>query len=65
MLRLIGQAPELVAGGAAVAWMSAPGVLFQIVFAAASFYLEGTGRARPGLVAMAGANSSTSPSAGS
>ena len=36
--------------------MSAPGVLFQIVFTAASFYLEGTGRARPGLVAMAGAN---------
>ena len=30
--------------------------LFQIVFAAATFYLEGTGRARPGLVAMAGAN---------
>ncbi len=56
VLRAIGQAPELVAGGTAVAWMSAPGVLFQIVFTAATFYLEGTGRARPGLVAMAGAN---------
>lgn len=56
VLRLIGQAPELAAGGAAVAWMSAPGVLLQIVFTAATFYLEGTGRARPGLVAMAGAN---------
>ena len=45
---LIGQAPELVAGGAAVALMFAPGTLFQIVFVAASFYLEGTGRPRPG-----------------
>ncbi len=56
VLRTIGQTPELASGGAAVAWMSAPGVLLQIVFTAASFYLEGTGRARPGLVAMAGAN---------
>ena len=44
VLRLIGQAPALVAGGAAVALMLAPGTLFQIVFVAASFYLEGTGR---------------------
>ena len=56
VLRLIGQAPDLATGGAAVAWMSAPGVLLQIVFTAATFYLEGTGRARPGLVAMAVAN---------
>ncbi len=36
--------------------MFAPGTLFQIVFVAAGFYLEGTGRTRPGLVAMAGGN---------
>ena len=53
VLRLIGQSPALVAGGTAVAWMSAPGVFAQIVFAAASFYLEGTARPQPGLVAMA------------
>ena len=56
LLRLIGHTPELVAGGGAVARMLAPGALFQIVFVAATFYLEGTGRPRPGLVAMAVAN---------
>jgi multidrug resistance protein, MATE family len=56
VLRLIGQAPELATGGAAVALMFAPGTLLQIVFVAASFYLEGTGRPRPSLVAMIGAN---------
>ena len=65
LLRLIGHTPELVEGGAAVARMLAPGALFQIVFVAASFYLEGTGRPRPGLVAMAGGQRrSTSSSAG-
>lgn len=56
VLRLIGQDPALVAGGARVAWISAPGVALHLVFAAASFYLEGTNRPRPGVVAMAGAN---------
>jgi MATE family multidrug resistance protein len=56
ILRVIGQAPELVAGGAAVAHMLAAGAVMQIVFTAASFYLEGTGRPKPGLVAMAAAN---------
>jgi MATE family multidrug resistance protein len=56
VLRVIGQAPELVSGGAAVAHMLAAGALLQIVFTAASFYLEGTGRPKPGLVAMTGAN---------
>lgn len=56
VLRLVGQAPELVAGGAAVALIFAPGTLFQVVFVAAGFYLEGTGRTRPGLVAMIGGN---------
>ena len=56
VLRLIGQDPELVRGGTNVAWMLAPGVFAQIVFAAASFYLESTARPQPGLVAMALAN---------
>ena len=56
VLQLVGQAPALVAGGAAVALMIAPGTLFQVAFVAAGFYLEGTGRPRPGLWAMAGAN---------
>jgi MATE family multidrug resistance protein len=56
LLRLIGQEPALVAGGASVALMLAPGTLFQVIFVAASFYLEGTGRPRPPLVAMTVAN---------
>ena len=56
VLRVIGQAPELAAGGAAVAHMLAAGALLQIAFTAASFYLEGTGRPKPGLVAMTTAN---------
>jgi MATE family multidrug resistance protein len=56
LLRLIGHTPELVAGGGSVARVLAPGALFQIVFVATTFYLEGTGRPRPGLVAMAVAN---------
>ena len=53
---LIGQAPDLASGGGAVARWLAPGAFFQIVFVGASFYLEGTGRTKPGLVAMAAAN---------
>ncbi len=56
VLRLIGQDPALVAGGARVAWISAPGVLLHLLFVAASFYLEGTSRPRPGVVVMAGGN---------
>jgi multidrug resistance protein, MATE family len=56
ILELVGQAPDLVTGGAAVALLLAPGTFFQIVFVAAGFYLEGTGRTRPGLVAMIGGN---------
>jgi multidrug resistance protein, MATE family len=36
--------------------MLAVGAAFQIVFVAASFYLEGTGRTKPGLVAMVAGN---------
>jgi multidrug resistance protein, MATE family len=56
ILTLIGQEPALAAAGARVAWFAAPGVLFHLVFVAATFWLEGIGRTRPGLVAMAGAN---------
>ncbi|HVL20349.1 MAG TPA: MATE family efflux transporter [Amaricoccus sp.] len=56
VLLLIGQEPALAEIGARVAWYSAPGVLLHLVFVAATFWLEGTGRTRPGLVAMAGAN---------
>jgi MATE family multidrug resistance protein len=56
VLRLVGQEPGLVQGGTVVAWMLAPGVLAQIVFSAACFYLEGTARPQPGLYAMAAAN---------
>jgi MATE family multidrug resistance protein len=56
LLRVVGQAPALVSGGAAVALVFAPGTLFQVVFVAAGFYLEGTGRTRPGLVAMVAGN---------
>ncbi len=55
-LLLIGQTPELAAGGGAVARMLAAGAFFQLVFVGASFYLEGTGRTKPGLVAMIFAN---------
>lgn len=55
-LRLIGQAPELAVDGAAVAHVFAAGTLFHLQFTALCFYLEGTGRTRPPLVAMAGAN---------
>jgi len=56
LLRLIGQSPELAAGGGAVARMLAPGLFFQLLFVGASFYLEGTARTKPGLVAMIWAN---------
>ena len=55
-LRLIGHAPETAAAAGRVARILAPGALFQVVFVAAGFYLEGTGRMKPGLVAMIAAN---------
>ena len=65
-LRLIGQTPGARRGrrrGRADA--GAPARFFQLVFVGASFYLEGTGRTKPGLVAMVvRATSSTSPSTG-
>jgi multidrug resistance protein, MATE family len=55
-LHLIGHAPDLAGGGGRVARVLAVGAAFQIVFVAASFYLEGTGRTKPGLVAMVAGN---------
>lgn len=56
LLRVIGQEPALAAGAGHVARILAPGALFQILYVAASFYLEGTGRMKPALVAMILAN---------
>jgi multidrug resistance protein, MATE family len=55
-LHLIGHEPELAEGAARVARILAVGAFFQVAFVAASFYLEGTGRTKPGLVAMLVAN---------
>lgn len=56
ILAAIGHDADLVRAAASVALWLAPGALFQLVFAGASFYLEGTGRTKPGLVAMIAAN---------
>lgn len=53
-LELLGQA--LAPGGGAVSRAIAPGVLFQVLYIACAFYLEGTGRPKPALVAMVVAN---------
>jgi MATE family multidrug resistance protein len=55
-LHLIGHEPALAAGAGRVSAILAAGALFQILFVAASFYLEGTGRTLPGLLAMIAAN---------
>ena len=55
-LRLLGQSPELVAGGGAFSVAVAPGVLFQVLYIACAFFLEGTGRPKPALAAMVLAN---------
>ena len=56
LLFAIGHEPALASGAGSVARMLAPGALFQIVFVAGSFYLEGTARTKPGLVVMIAAN---------
>ena len=53
ILTLIGQTSDLAIGGGAVARWLAPGVFLHMLFVGASVYLEGTGRTKPGLVAMA------------
>ena len=53
-LALLGQA--LAPGAGAVSRAIAPGVLFQVLYIACAFYLEGTGRPKPALVAMVIAN---------
>ena len=55
-LRLIGQEPRLVEGGGAVSRVLAPGLMLQVLYVASAFYMEGTGRPKPALYAMAAAN---------
>jgi MATE family multidrug resistance protein len=55
-LTLFGQTPDLVEGGGAVGRALAPGALAQVMFLVCAFYLEGSGRPLPSLVAMAVAN---------
>ncbi|MEM9011634.1 MAG: MATE family efflux transporter [Pseudomonadota bacterium] len=55
-LAAFGHRPELVETGGAVARWLAPGAFLQILFVALSFYLEGTERMLPGLIAMIAAN---------
>ncbi len=55
-LHLIGHEPDLAEGAGRVARILAVGAFFQVAFVAASFYLEATGRTKPGLVAMMVAN---------
>ena len=56
VLPLLGHAPEMSEGGRAVARALSPGALFQVLFVVCAFWLEGTGRSRPALVAMIAAN---------
>ncbi|HEU0222933.1 MAG TPA: MATE family efflux transporter [Paracoccaceae bacterium] len=55
-LHLIGQGPDLAAGGGLIARWLAPGAALQVLFIGVCFYLEGTKRMLPGLVLMAIAN---------
>lgn len=55
-LSLIGHDAPLVAGGGAFSRAVAPGVLFQVLYVTCAFYLEGTGRPKPAMLAMILAN---------
>lgn len=55
-LRLIGQSEALATGGGAVSVVLAPGVLFQVLYITCAFYLEGSGRPKPAMLAMLAAN---------
>lgn len=55
-LTLLGQEPDLARGGGAVARAVAIGVAAQLIYVTCNFYLEGTRRPRPGMVAMIVAN---------
>lgn len=55
-LRLIGQSEALAEGGGAVSFVLAPGVLFQVLYITCAFYLEGSGRPKPAMLAMLAAN---------
>jgi MATE family multidrug resistance protein len=55
-LILFGQNREMAAGGGAVARFLAPGLMLQVLYVTCAFYLEGTGRPKPALLAMIAAN---------
>lgn len=56
LLLLLGQTPDMAAGGGRAMLMFAPGMAPFLMFLATTLYLEGTGRARPGMVVTILAN---------
>lgn len=56
LLKAIGQAPDLAAGGGEVMRMLGYGLPAVMIFVASSFFLEGIGRPVPGMLVMLGAN---------
>ena len=56
ILRLLGQPQDIVAGGGKALAMLSLGLLPILMFAATSFFLEGIGRPRPGMVVSLAAN---------
>jgi MATE family multidrug resistance protein len=55
-LGLVGQGPELARGGGSVLVMLGWGLPAVLMYVATTLFLEGTGRAMPGMVIMLGAN---------
>lgn len=56
ILLLLGQSPDIAARGGRALVMLAPGMPPILMFAATSFFLEGIGRPRPGMVVALAAN---------
>jgi MATE family multidrug resistance protein len=56
ILSLLGQGPEITAGGGRALALWGPGMPAILMFVATTSFLEGIGRPRPGMVAALGAN---------
>ena len=56
MLALLGQFPEVVEGGGRALVMFGPGMPAMLMYVATSFFLEGIGRPKPGMVITLSAN---------
>ncbi|WP_316014005.1 MATE family efflux transporter [Roseobacter sp. HKCCA0434] len=56
ILRLVGQEEDLIAQARPILHMLVPGALFQVLFVTCAFWLEGTRRSAPALIAMIAAN---------